>query len=621
MFLNPDEVYNYLAINEPSLGAAFRSAMSDNPHPPLYYILLFLWHQLGDSDLWLRLLSVLAGTAGLWVAYQWLARAVNKTTAIAGVFLLTFATQHVNLSAELRAYTVLLLLLVTALCFLERALQERSAIMMALYSLALALAILDDYSAAWVALAAGIYVLTHMVGRRIPARVAAAWIGGQAVCAGIAFFLYRASVASLRGSSFETWVREVMLKESYRQTAEKPLAFLAKATISFFHYLLSTRAAGWVGVALFVAGVLLLALRRVDGRRLWAFALLMLLPFVFVGGAAAARLYPYGGTRHSFFLMVFAVVGIGSALSQFARQRLRTLLPMLLFLLPLWKWIGRPEHAWFGSRHNLRREYLLAGVERLRSVTGPGGVVFSDQQAHLLLRRYYCTGSHGLPKGGADGFTEYHCDGLTLVGMGAWGPSADSFSKEFRRMERVYGLRRGDTVWGFSGGWGWNMATQIQRDRGVPLSGASILRDNVAVFPLVVGHTLSELPDDTTDWAVIEAVEILAGFARARWAGSFRFALWPGHYLPDATSPVYQNFPAVGLTYAELYQLLATGRQDITQFLPALALWVFNDAERQLSYMRLMDGGHSYAVGGLRFTLLALARDAIAGAYLIEVED
>ncbi len=621
MSLNADEAYNYLAVREATLSAALRSAMTDNPHPPLYYVFLYLWRQLGDSDLWLRLLSLLAGTVSIWVIYQWLARAVNRTTAIAAAFLVTFATQHINLSAELRAYTVLLLLLAAAFYFLERALTEKSAVMMLFFSIALALAILDDYSAAWAAVAAGAYVLLRLVRARMPARVVGVWLGGQAACAAVVLLLYRASAALLRGTDFERWVREVMLKDSYRQPGENLLAFVVKTTGSFFHYLISTRAGGWIGFALFAAGILLLALRGVGGRRLRAFALFLGAPLVLAAGAAAARVYPFGGTRHSLFLLLPVVAGIGFALSSVAGHRLRVLVPLLLVLLPLWKWGGRPDRNWFANRHNLRREYLLEGVRILRNVARPGSVVFSDQQSHLLLRRYLCSSQVGLPEASPNGFTECSSNEVMFVGMGAWGPTPDSFVKECRRMQRVYGLRRRDTVWVLSAGWGRNMAARLDSELGIAVPGARIVHNNVAVFSVVVAETFQTEADKARADSIRQTLALLADFVRSRWAGCFRFGLWPGHYRPEFSSPEWRSFPAVSLTYAELYRTLATGQQTMLDYLPAVAFWILGDEERHPVYMRLMDGGSDYRAGGLRFSLLALARDTSIGAYLIEEED
>jgi len=64
-YFNPDEVLHYFMINEPSLLLAYKASLT-NAHPPLLYLLLYLCHFAGHSDLALRLPSVLAGTAFCW---------------------------------------------------------------------------------------------------------------------------------------------------------------------------------------------------------------------------------------------------------------------------------------------------------------------------------------------------------------------------------------------------------------------------------------------------------------------------------------------------------------------------------------------------------------------------
>src|ERR1700674_1559510 len=41
-YLNPDEALIYLIINQPSLGLAYKLSLTE-PHPPLFYVLLYFW--------------------------------------------------------------------------------------------------------------------------------------------------------------------------------------------------------------------------------------------------------------------------------------------------------------------------------------------------------------------------------------------------------------------------------------------------------------------------------------------------------------------------------------------------------------------------------------------------
>src|SRR5205807_853748 len=61
-FLNPDEGLHNLLATQSSLSLAYKAALT-NAHPPLLILVLYYWRSLGQSELMLRMPSVLAGTA------------------------------------------------------------------------------------------------------------------------------------------------------------------------------------------------------------------------------------------------------------------------------------------------------------------------------------------------------------------------------------------------------------------------------------------------------------------------------------------------------------------------------------------------------------------------------
>jgi predicted membrane-bound mannosyltransferase len=89
-FLNPDEALHYLAASQSSLNLAYKAALT-NAHPPLLILVLYFWRSLGQSELILRLPSVLAGTACCWLAYLWLTEVTDRSAAFAGLLLMSFA--------------------------------------------------------------------------------------------------------------------------------------------------------------------------------------------------------------------------------------------------------------------------------------------------------------------------------------------------------------------------------------------------------------------------------------------------------------------------------------------------------------------------------------------------
>jgi hypothetical protein len=84
-------------------------------HPPLYYLMLHLWSQLGNSEVFLRLPSVVMGIGTLAVAMVWLRLYSNLASILMGV-ILAAASMFLRYSQEIRDYP--LLLLATALAFL-----------------------------------------------------------------------------------------------------------------------------------------------------------------------------------------------------------------------------------------------------------------------------------------------------------------------------------------------------------------------------------------------------------------------------------------------------------------------------------------------------------------------
>src|SRR5258708_4543090 len=79
-FLNPDEALHFRLANQPSLALAYKASLTAS-HPPLLTVLLYFWRALGTSELWLRLPSVVAGTAFFWIFYQCLIKTPAKPPA------------------------------------------------------------------------------------------------------------------------------------------------------------------------------------------------------------------------------------------------------------------------------------------------------------------------------------------------------------------------------------------------------------------------------------------------------------------------------------------------------------------------------------------------------------
>jgi uncharacterized membrane protein len=143
-YLGSDEAVHFQLVNVASTGDVYRATLT-NAHPPLFFFLLHFWLRIDSSEFFLRLLPALLGTAFLAVAHRWAVKAFDRPVAFYCLVLLAFSPALVSLSAEVRGYTLLLFLMASALLVLERAIETRSAALMAAFSGLLYLAILTAF--------------------------------------------------------------------------------------------------------------------------------------------------------------------------------------------------------------------------------------------------------------------------------------------------------------------------------------------------------------------------------------------------------------------------------------------------------------------------------------------
>jgi hypothetical protein len=314
-FRTPDEALHLLIASGASASEVYRNSLY-NAHPPLFVVLLHYWKGVAHSDFALRLLPVFFGSLFLWAAWAWARRLLGEGPALLTLAFASFLPSIVAVSSELRGYSLLLCLVAAALATLERALDEASPWAMTLFAVVGALALLSHYAAFRFAAAAFVYSAVRVArGPRSP-RLVTAWAGAFALLAGVAALLARTHLSRLRGGALEAEARSSWLAESYfRSGSESPFAFLGRQTLALFRYAYSSTAAAAIALVLFAAGIVLLAVRRAPS------ALLLALPILFGAAGGLLDLYPYGGTRHSVDLVLFAAAGASVALSRWTGDR------------------------------------------------------------------------------------------------------------------------------------------------------------------------------------------------------------------------------------------------------------------------------------------------------------
>jgi hypothetical protein len=274
------------------------------------------------------------------------------------------------------------------------------------------------------------------------------------------------------------------------------LEFIFARTFGVLQYTFGQLAVGDIAGLFFVVGlILLLTGTDVVGKDAVdrpqpsprQLALLLMLPFVINGAAAIVDLYPYGGTRHSAFLIPFAVAGVSLAISRLTRPRLSSTLGVAILLVAACQMLGTP-HRPYMRREDQRRGNMAQALDTIRHSVSPDDVIFVDFQTSFLLRFYLCPEvvPGGLPL--AD-FRTYSCSGYRVISTTSETNllTANLFFRRWDEMLSAYGLKPGQTIWVFQAGWDAALARELQGN--VPefrdLKAESFGR-NISLFKLTV---------------------------------------------------------------------------------------------------------------------------------------
>jgi hypothetical protein len=469
-FLNPDEAMHFLASNKPSLAEAYEASLR-LAHPPLLILLLNVWRRLGTSEVILRLPSVVAGTIFCWIFFKWLTRLLGPTAGWVGLVLVSFLPPFVELASEIRQYPLLLCFLIAAAYVLELALAENSAGKMSLFFVCLYLAMLTHFSAILFAGAVGVYSLWRLFSGGLTRRVITFWIVGQAGALGLFVFLYRTHIASLKDSTAAQHMQVALANSYFHPGNGHLLPFAFARTFGVLQYTFGQLVVGDIAGVLFVAAIaLLLSADGIQGQGVQQLkdpssrqlGLFLLFPFVLNCVAAIVDLYPYGGTRHSAFLMPFAAAGVSHAIAKLARQRLTHAMGGAILIIIICQIFGAPHRPYI-RREDQRTANMTQAMDAIRQQVLLTDAIFVDFQTSFLLRFYLCpdAGSGVFP---ASGFKQYSCGGYRVISTGPETNilTAGIFTRHWNDMVSNYSLKPGQTVWVFQAGWDIDLARDLQ---------------------------------------------------------------------------------------------------------------------------------------------------------------
>jgi len=478
-FFNSDEAWHYSMANQQSLYLAYKASLT-LLHPPLLVLVLYFWRGFGTSNLVLRLPCVIAGTLFCWVFWKWLTVVAGRTAGWAGLIVMTFLPPMIALSADLRQYTLMLLFATCAAYFLERALTENSARLMAISTGFLYLALLSHYSAFLFAAALGGYCILRMSAHPPSAPVIAVSAAGEAGGLGLGWILYTTQIAELRkvypGAQPLHRYADWYLSDYYFHAGRNQLLpFLYHGTFGVFRFIFGQTAVGGIAVLMFAAGTVLLLLQKPTRKTTTPSRLtgtLLLLPFVLNCAAVTAGLYPYGRTRQCVFLAIFALSGVSVLLAKVTKQSARNAVVVTIGIIVLCHVFGTLQGRDMLPLADQRHEHMDQALEFIHREVRPADLIFVDAASRLQLGHYLCQQEQISIDHSVPGFESFRCRGFRVISTspneGVF--TGDTFAGEWQKMVRAYSLEPGTNVWVFQGGWASGLGEAL-RDRSPEFSG------------------------------------------------------------------------------------------------------------------------------------------------------
>ena len=421
----------------------------------------------------------------------------GKAAGLIGLILCAFSPAMVSLSAEVRAYALLLLSMACALYFLDQAFREKSARQMWCFSFFLYLAIVSHYSALFFTLAVGLYALARIADSHLPRKVVMAWAAGQAGALAIYGFLYVTHVSKLK-NSIAVW--STGFDSSYFHADAISLsAFTWENTLNIFLFLFAQRFVAYAMLLFFAAGVayffgtdLLSGKRDSPSSRL---GILLLFPFLAVWGASIAGVYPYVGSRHTVFLAPFVFAGASYILATVSGRKLWAGLLLAILLMALSKTADKPVEPEVSSEDHTPAE-MAAAVSYMQRSIPHGDHILVDFQSSLPMTYYFCGPRNIIAIETFQGnYFEFTCNGYPIVSLKLWKLIPRSFPMQFEKMARAHDLKPGDRVWVYQTGWGDDLGSELAaHEAAFRCLAPRKFGGGVTVTPFIVGPDFSPLP-------------------------------------------------------------------------------------------------------------------------------
>jgi Dolichyl-phosphate-mannose-protein mannosyltransferase len=445
-YLNPDEALQAL-LSFAGWPQVWRNSLTVT-HPPLLILITHLVSMVSRTGIAVRMVPILAGSLFPVVLFVWLRRVAGIGAGMTAMFLLTLAPHLVTVSAQLRSYTLALLLLSASLLALDHAIDTGRWQTMWVFNVLLWACIFSDYSMAWFAGAAGVYALLRLRGSS--AAIKLSWAAGQAVALALFGTLYVLQVRHFRDSSASMEALTEWLQGAFPEPRTL-LIFPFSNTLKQFAYLADSVPLGLAALLMFATAVILLWTGRttIGREKSRALALLLAVPFLLGIAGAYARAFPYGRTRHTLVLGLFAAAGIGIFMEQCRPRIAAAILWAALLLTPLWHHYG-PEDPQDISTDRFRKQWMIDFREYMHAHIPPDALIFTEGETLLMLAYY----EGGVPLVSSRGFTEVRLGGRWRAVMRDYKYNTpQEYTAAMRAFRAQYWIPEPAPVWVIDGGW------------------------------------------------------------------------------------------------------------------------------------------------------------------------
>jgi 4-amino-4-deoxy-L-arabinose transferase-like glycosyltransferase len=440
-YLNPDEAQHFNAARPSTWSGAYHESMR-LAHPPLFVLVLHAFLILGRSEMILRLPSLLAATAALWIAFIWLRRSLGEIPALVGLLFMAVSPAAISASTEVRQYGLQLLFICSVLYATERALTEQSTRWAVIQGLCLLGALLTHYSTPVVIASIGIYNLLRCIIDRAPRRLWFIFAAAQVVLALVLLWLY---VTNLSKSSLSHVAGFSYANVYFPRGGETALAFSKRALVATFAYLVNQKRA-YLAMLLLAAGIAALFVGRTKAPRLMG--LLIIFPFIIGFMTGIVHALPFAGSRHQTYLLPFLAAGFAAAITwiprRFAALSLLPVLALALFFIAR----NSPDN----NPRLMPMRDMTATINYINETIPLSAPLFVDEQTRFILGYYLGRNDSGLDAPRAI-WNNPTVGDRRLVSSRDWLFDPNDAIAHANKLADGIGLPAGDPLWIVSTAW------------------------------------------------------------------------------------------------------------------------------------------------------------------------